>query len=252
MPLIFNMGQRIFNQDLGDPVLPMPYSDEGINFNLDVSLCDLGTGPITATLDAYLVNGLEGGSNGIDFLQSRDLLDNNNRAAGGGRVTLGDPYVRVGASLMGGRFDDPRDPAVPSGPLNYLIYGFDLQARYKKLFRCQLEYARRDTDRVGLLANGPGEFSEKVDGYYLEAEVRPWNDCRVSFLARHDLQSRSSPLAPPASTLPSGNFKVERLTLGINIELWHQSLLMINFERWFLPEPERAVTVYGVRYSISF
>src|SRR4029077_16651524 len=60
-PLIFNMGQRIFNQDLGDPVLPMPYADEGINFNLDVPLCDLGTGTITGTADMYMINGLEGG-----------------------------------------------------------------------------------------------------------------------------------------------------------------------------------------------
>src|SRR4029077_8364219 len=62
-PLIFNMGQRIFNQDLGNPVLPMPYADEGINFNVDVPLADLGTGPITATMDSYMVNGLSGSSN---------------------------------------------------------------------------------------------------------------------------------------------------------------------------------------------
>jgi hypothetical protein len=153
---------------------------------------------------------------------------------------------------MGGRFDDPRDAGVPSGPLNYLIYGFDLQARYKRLFRCQVEYARRDTDRVGVLAGGTTDFTEKVDGYYLEMEVRPWDDCRVSFLARHDLFNRSSQLPPPSSTLTSGSFHVERLTLGINIELWHQSLLMIDFERWFLPEPERAVNVFGVRYTITF
>src|SRR5439155_7578053 len=93
-PLIFNMGQRLFNQDLGFPVLPMPYADEGINLNVDVPLGDCGTGPITATMDAYLVNGLEGSNNGVDFLQSRDLFDNNNRVAGGGRVTVGDPYIR--------------------------------------------------------------------------------------------------------------------------------------------------------------
>jgi hypothetical protein len=251
-PLIFNMGQRIFNQDLGDPVLPMPYADEGINLNFDVPLGNIGTNPITATLDSYIVNGLQGSSNGIDFLQSRNLLDNNNRVAGGGRLTLGGPYIRAGASIAAGRFDDPNDPAVSSGPLHYRIYGFDLQARYKKLFRCQIEYARRDTDRIGFLANGPGKFSEEVDGYYLEVEARPWEECRVSFLARHDLLSRSSPLPPPVSTLTSGNFNVERLTLGINIELWHQSLLMINYERWFVPEPDRAVNVFGIRYTITF
>src|SRR5262249_39724086 len=99
-PLIFNMGQRIFNADLGFPVLPMPFADEGIDFNLSVPFRDCGTGPITVTLDGYLNNGLAGNANGIDFFQSRDLLDNNVRVAGGGRVTVGDPYVRAGASVM--------------------------------------------------------------------------------------------------------------------------------------------------------
>ena len=73
-PLIFNMGQRIFNQDLGFPVLPMPDADEGVNLNLGVPLGDCGTGPITATMDGYLVNGLEVTGNGVDFIQSRALL----------------------------------------------------------------------------------------------------------------------------------------------------------------------------------
>jgi hypothetical protein len=153
---------------------------------------------------------------------------------------------------MAGRFENPTDPGVPGGPLTYKIYGVDLQARYKRLFRCQIEYARRDTDRVGFFVDGPGTFTEKVEGYYLEAEVRPWNDCKVSFLARHDIQSRASPVAPPASTFATGTFNVERLTLGINIELWHQSLLMIDYERWFLPEPQSAANVFGVRYTITF
>jgi len=193
-----------------------------------------------------------GGSNGIDFLQSRNLLDNNNHVVGGGRMTLGDPYIRAGASFVGGRFDDPNDLGVTSGPLNYKIYGLDIQARYKKLFRCQFEYARRDSDRIGAMANGPGVFTESVDGHYLEAEVRPWEECRVSFLARQDFQRRISTLPPPSSSLTTGRFNVERITFGINIELWHQSLLMFNVERWLVPEPAHAVNVFGVRYTVTF
>jgi hypothetical protein len=251
-PLIFNMGQRLFNQDLGFPVLPMPYADEGINFNLAVPLGDCGTGPITTTMDGYLINGLEGSGNGIDFLQSRDLLDNNAKVAGGGRLTVGDPYIRAGASLMSGRFDDPNASGAPRG-LHYTISGFDLQAHYKRLFRCQFEYARRSSDRQGVLASGSGVFLEAVAGYYVEAEARPWDKCRVSALARYDYQRRSSQLPPSGSSLPTGAFDVERITLGINIELWHQSLLMINFERWLLPElTHPTVDVFGVRYTITF
>jgi hypothetical protein len=252
-PLIFNMGQRLFNQDLGVPVLPMPYAATGIDLNLDVTLGEwCCSGPITATMDAYLINGLQGGTDGIDFLQSRNLLDNNDRVAGGGRLTVGDQYIRAGASITAGRFDDP-SVAGTEGGLYYTIFGFDVQARYKRLIRCQFEYACRDSDRVGVLANNSQEFSERVDGYYLEAEARPWNDCCVSLLARYDFQSRSSPLPPSGSTLTQGSFDIERFTIGVNIELWHQSLLMIDFERWLLPEPGHTTAdVFGVRFTITF
>jgi hypothetical protein len=250
-PLIFNMGQRIFNQDLGFPVLPMPYVDEGVNLNLSVPVGNLGTGPITATMDGYLVNGLEGSTSGLDFIQSRDLFDNNNRPAGGGRVTIGDPYIRAGASLTGGRFDDPNISGVPRG-LYYTIYGFDVQAKYKRLFRCQFEFARRDSDLVGTLPDGStGRLTDAVYGYYAEAEARPWNECRVSLVARYDSQSHRSQVA--AGTLGTGDFGVKRFTVGVNIQLWQQSLLLVNFERWFLPEPtSRTADVFGVRYVITF
>jgi len=203
-------------------------------------------------MDGYLVNGLQGSSNGVDFLQSRNLLDGNDRVAGGGRLTVGDPYIRAGASFTAGRFDDPNASGVPAG-LYYTIYGFDVQGRYKRLFRFQFEYARRDSDRFGLLSTGPGVFSEGVYGYYVEAEARPWDRCRVSLLARYDSQKRSSPAAPSGSALPNGFFNVERLTLGVNVELWHQSLLMIDYERWLVPEPaHRTADVFGLRYTITF
>jgi hypothetical protein len=250
-PLIFNMGQRIFNSDLGVSVLPMPYSNTGVNANVTVPVCDVGTGPITTGVEGYLINGLAGNANGIDFLQSRDLLDNNTRLSGGGRVTIGDPFVRLGASILAGRFDNPND-AVPNSPLDYRIYGFDFQAHYKRLFRCQVEYARRDSDRTGALPTGFGKFTDALDGYYIETEVRPWEECRVSLLARQDFLRARSPLPPPGSSLPTGTYDVNRFTAGINIELWHQSLLMINYERWLVPVPDRGVNVYGVRYTVTY
>jgi hypothetical protein len=153
---------------------------------------------------------------------------------------------------MSGRFDDPNAASAPSG-LHYTIYGYDLQARYKRLFRCQFEYARRTSDRLGILGAGPEVFREAVGGYYIEAEARPWEKCRVSALVRYDYQRRSSPLPVSGSSLPTGVFDVERITFGINIELWHQSLLMINFERWLVPElAHPTADVFGVRYTITF
>lgn len=252
-PLIFNMGQRLFDKDIGFPVLPMPYADEGINLNLSTPcLFDCGHGPVTITADGYLINGLEGNVNGIDFYQSRDLYDNNNRVAGGTRVTIGDPLVRAGASLMSGRYDVPT-PGLAEG-LYYTIYGFDIQAKYKRLFRAVFEYARRDNDRFGILPAGPTIFSEGVYGYYAEAEIRPCGEkSKVSLLTRYDWQAHNSILPPSGSSLVEGHYHVERLTFGVNVELWHQSLLMFNYERWLTPEPfHRTSDIFGIRYTITF
>jgi len=252
-PLIFNMGQRLFDKDIGFPVLPMPYADEGVNLSIATPcLFDCGTGPVTMTADGYLINGLEGNVNGIDFYQSRDLYDNNNRVAGGTRVTIGDPYVRAGASFMSGRYDVPT-PGLAEG-LYYTIYGFDIQAKYKRLFRAIFEYARRDNDRFGILPAGPSIFNEGVYGYYAEAEVRPCGEkSPVSLLTRYDWQAHNSILPPSGSSLVEGHYHVERLTFGVNVELWHQSLLMFNYERWLTPEPfHRTSDIFGIRYTITF
>src|SRR5262249_40016330 len=130
-PLIFNMGQRVLKTDLGEPVLPMPYVDEGVNLNFELPVAHLCGNPLTAPLDGYLVNGLEGNTGGLQFYQSRDLVDNNNRVAGGGRFTFGGPYVRAGASLSSGQFNDPSAGNGFQRGLDYTIYGYDVQARYK-------------------------------------------------------------------------------------------------------------------------
>ena len=74
----------------------------------------------------------------------------------------------------------------------------------------------------------------------------------MSLLLRYDFLSRHSPLPPADSTLPTGSFGVQRFTWGVNIDLWRQSLLMVNHEHWFLPEPRHAANVFGVRYAITF
>jgi hypothetical protein len=251
-PLIFNMGQRVFANDLGQPVLPMPYVDQGVNLNLDVPLGNFGLGPITATMDAYVVNGLTGFDEGVFFEFSRDLADNNHDVAGGGRVTIGGPNVRLGASVMNGRFNDPTLKFGTHTGLDYTIYGFDAQAHYKDLFRFQCEYARRDNDRLNDFGSGPEVFTETVDGYYFEAEVRPWQKCCVSLLGRYDQMRRHSLLPAPFSTLPTGLYDIQRLTGGINFTLWRQSLLMLDYERWFIHDPLRSVDVFGVRYAVTF
>lgn len=246
-PLIFTMGQRVFPGDLGDPVLPMPYADQGANFSASKPLGENGS----ATFDAYVVNGLRGNSTGIDFYDSRNYVSGNKEPAVGTRVTLGNQFVRLGSSLTAGRFNDDAG----SGPLRqglyYRIYGFDLQARYENLLRFQFEYANRDTDRIVSL---PGQLlgREHVNGMYMEAEARLKKKSKLSFLMRYDLLDHRSVLPPPGSILTTGRFDVRRSTWGLNYQLAGSSLLMLNYEYWVLPGPLPNLNVYGVRWAATF
>ena len=249
-PLIFNMGRRARDGDLGDPVLPMPYSDEGVVLSLGRNLFDLWAGEaVSGTLDLYGVNGLVGGPDGIDMDRSRDYLDNNGRPAWGGRATVGTSFLRLGTSVTGGQFSDSPLVDAPT-PMRYLIYGFDLTARYKDLFRFQAEYARRNSDRFD--ADSGVTVREYVQGYYLEAECRPAEGSPVSFLGRYDWMGRGSPLPVDESVLPTGHFAVRRLTAGVNFAVFGRGLLMLDYERWLMPAGVPDQNVYGVRFAVTF
>jgi cytochrome c553 len=246
-PLIFTMGQRVFPGDIGDPVLPMPYADQGANFSGSIPVI----GQTTATLDAYIVNGLRGTSTGIDFYDSRNYVTGNKEPAIGTRATLGNQFVRLGGSLTAGRFNDDAGSGPHNQALYYRIYGFDLTARYENLFRFQIEYANRDTDRV---VNLPGQLiaREHVGGMYMESEVRFKKKSKWSYLVRYDLLDHRSVAPVPGSTIPTGRFDVRRTTGGINYQLTGNSLLMFNYERWILPAPLPDLNVYGIRWAATF
>lgn len=246
-PLMFTMGQRVFATDIGDPVLPMPYADQGSNFSLAVPL----RGKSTATFDAYVVNGLRGSANGIDFYQSRNYVDGNKEPAAGTRLTLGNQYVRLGSSLTAGRFNDDTGSGPRNQALYYRIYGFDLQAHYENLWRVQFEYADRDTDRI---VNLPGLLlaREHISGLYLEGEARLRRTSKFSVLGRYDTLYHRAALPPPGSVLTTGRFDVMRTTLGLNYQLAGNSLLMINWEHWHLPGNLPNQEVYGVRWAATF
>ena len=248
LPLIYNMGQRVDATNLsagalGYPVLPMPYSDTGANLSMGLPIAENAT----ATFDAYLINGLQGTSNGVDFIQTyQQFFALNSQPAGGGRFTIGGQHLRLGASVMGGRFNR----FTTSVPLDYLIFGADVVFRWKDLLRVQFEFAQRNSQRIGAVP--ASVFTERVGGSYLEGEVlisRHWN---LSFLARYDSQSTQSLLPPVGSPLTTGNFLVQRFTYGLNWTLPGGSLLMVNNEHWILPHSLGSIDVLGVRWAVTF
>ena len=248
-PLMFNMGQRVIEGDIGDPVLPMPFSDEGASLNGSMTLLsDGGLDPITMTYNGYIVNGLKGASDGINFDASRDIVTQNNSPSLGGRATIGNRWVRFGSSAIGGRFNDKPVSDDYPGRQNYLIYGFDATARYENILRFQFEYAQRNTDYLAAAAAPPiaaVTSVEKVSGYYFELEARRCNESKFSLLGRWDHMNRN--VAPSALNIT----EVNRITYGLNYAVTSNSLFMFNHEIW-RPTGHKHIDVFGVRYAVTF
>jgi mono/diheme cytochrome c family protein len=224
-PLMYIMGRQVNPIGSRPPVLPMPYSDEGVNLDVSVPLlCDW-----TATLDAYAVNGLQGFGPGVRFMPSRSYADNNSEPAAGGRLTLGNQTVRMGTSVMSGRMQDEG-----LAPLDYHFAGADAVVRLDDCVRFYFEYAMRKNDSDF----GAGQI---VYGTVYELEVLLC--AGINGLARYDnLQHHDS----------FGDLAVNRFTWGINAVLPGGSLLIINHERWRFPDPEPEVDVVGLRWVATF
>jgi mono/diheme cytochrome c family protein len=246
-PLIYNMGERIYPNSIGDPVLPMPDADEGASLNISFPIHK----SINVTFNSYIVNGLEGNNTGIDFYESRDYVDNNRWPAAGGRITVGGSMLRLGTSVMGGRFNGDLGAGPDNAGLNYLLFGADLTFHWKDIFRLQFEYAQRNSDRYGGTPQ-PTVFSERVEGYYLESELQISRKHHISLFGRYDWQLHGSRLPVPGSQITSSDFIVDRLTYGVNWTLPGGSLLMANHEIWNLPQGLGTANVFGVRWAATF
>ncbi len=137
-PLMHNRGQRARDGQIGDPVLPMPDSDEGVNLNAELALAE----EFTVTVDADVVNGLQGANDGIDFDASREYVDKNRSPATRARATFGTKRPRFGGSVVGGRIGPNGSLEVDNRGLDYVIYGADVTYRFEDLLRVQFEYSQ--------------------------------------------------------------------------------------------------------------
>lgn len=264
-PLIFEMGQGVYPNQITQ-VLPIPYADEGANANLSVPLFNCCDQQFRVNATGYIVNGLQGDNNGINFNQSQPYVDNNGRPAVGTRLTAGIPQLRVGYSLMQGDFNVPGNNQVGgtnagtavARNLSYTIYGVDLVATHENLIRFQAEYGKRSQDRFGIVppSTVTSVFQEVVDGYYFELEARPTNDCPISALFRYDRLNRDSVItggtAAGTNVVLPNNYNVQRYTWGININLWRDSLLMFNHEIFHFSAALPHLQLFGVKYLVSF
>ena len=246
-PLMYNMGQNIFRDDLGAPILPMPYSDEGVMVSASATLIE----DISISFDAYAVNGLQG-TTALDlpgFWAARDYVDNNSEPAIGGRLTVGTKKLRLGASAMSGRYNENGPLEDLTGVLDYKIYGVDATFRWDDLLRVTYEYARRDSDVFDFNVND--DLRESLRGSVLEGEFKVWDCPKISAVVRYDDQRRAADFLLPASRILDADFTVSRFTWGFNIALG-SSTLMLNHERWHLPDPFDDEDVLAVRWVAAF
>jgi hypothetical protein len=229
-PLMFNMGRRVLVPAFPpiQPVLPAPFSDEGIDFAFRQSIGD----EWMFTFDAYAINGLQGvGPNILN--RSRAYFDNNEEPSGGARFTIGADYFRFGASVLTGNLQDQQvQPRI-----YYTLSGVDVTSQISDRLRFYFEYAERKQN--SLFAPGT---KDTTFGIITQFEFRLWDHPYISLLLSYDtLEQQSAALGDPF---------LERFTSGFNIGLPGGSLLMINHERW-MPRVGDDVDVFGVRWSIS-
>ena len=246
-PLMYNMGQAVNRDDIGPALLPMPFSDEGVMLNLSFPLSE----DVTATIEPYLINGLQGDTTGVNFFQSRGISDNNSEPAYGGRVTLGNRNIRLGGSYMAGRLNDDSGTGILDRQLDVELIGADLTYRYQDIARVQVEYAKRSAERFLFL---PGKLldNEKIDGFNVEGELRLSEKPRISLIGRYDRIGHNAHLPPSGSSITDPDFDVSRITWGFNFTLPGGSTLQINHEHWLMPDELNDTDVIGIRWVGTF
>ncbi|MCA9148881.1 MAG: hypothetical protein KDA92_06275 [Planctomycetales bacterium] len=228
-PLMYAMGRQVAPNRNRPPLLPMPYSDEGVDLTVKVPL----TGKVDATLDVYVVNGLQASGAGVSYTRSRAYVDNNLEPAIGGRATVGNSTLRFGGSVMSGEMQDDGAPVKRF----YNFAGGDVTGRFfDNLIRTYFEYAIRKND-------SPFPNDQMVYGTVTEIEALLLGEPNLSLLGRYDtMEFRDN----------FGKDSIARFTWGLSTTSIGGSLLMFNHERWYFPTPDNDVDVVGVRWVTAF
>lgn len=242
-PLLYNMGQGVDRSEMGAPLLPAPYSDEGVLLSLGGELGEAaGVG-----LDLYAVNGLQG-TFGLDLHQSRAWSDNNGDVAVGGRFTIKDGFgVTLGASAMTGNME--ASAGALAGRLGYYAVGLDVSARIGRRVGISAEVARRRNDQ--LVFPSFTRTEAEVEGYVVEGDLLLLEERGLSLIARVDFLRYEGGVAPLTSSL-SADRRMSRFTWGFDLATWGGSSLMVNHERWWMPEGLEDLDLVGARWVASF
>ncbi|MCA9139280.1 MAG: hypothetical protein KDB00_21045 [Planctomycetales bacterium] len=227
VPLMYNMGRQVYPTNSRPPVLPMPYSDEGVDIRTKFEIDDF-----KATLDVYGVNGLQGFGPGVQFTPSRSYADNNTDVSFGTRATVGNDIVRCGGSVMSGRMQNEGSPN-----LNYHLSGFDASFNTcDNMVRGSFEYAIRRNDSIF----GPRQISY---GTTTDLDVLLWENPNIRVHTRYDtLEHRDF----------AGEEGIRRFTWGFSTTILAGSTLIIDHEHWRFSERGPNTNILGLRWLAVF
>jgi len=227
-PLPYAMGDMLFYLPAGFNlgVVPTPYVDNGIEvFGSLASSKDL-----QFDYSVYAVKGFSG-TNDLDFVQSRNYIDNNHTPAVGTRLVLSSGDFSVGASAGGG-FYDPKDS------LRYGYAGAELYWRVSSLvFRGEVidRLTEFDPTVPGYRFAITDHYFSKL-GWYAQAD---WNATEwLSLMYRSDgLHRMGMPL--PGSDISSPQAGIFRQTVAF-LARRKQFAVKGGYEYWH---------VYGAPYA---
>lgn len=223
-PLTRIMGNMVRQREFNQGVLPAPYVDNGLNVGGKLGL----GGGFRLGWETFVVAGLKGFGNDIDFVASRRFRDVNGEPAVGGRLEVDSSVLTFGASYMWGNYD-------PDNRRSYQVAAADVRIRAGPV-TIQGEIAWRQTEYTAPGAdNDEDEFFkygwwgqvlwEVVDGVALMASSD-------SLFVTDIFLGANGPTPNEALAVTDDKNRILRFTGGVSYVPYGGIILRANGEYW--------------------
>ncbi len=222
-PLVRSMGNMVRQTEFNHGVLPAPYVDNGasIQFSYNSALIGVQT-------EWFLLTGLKGTGNDIDFIRSRQFRDTNGEPSFGGRVSVDVPFVSVNFAYLWGNYD-------PASRRSYQYFSADARIRAGPL-TLEGEFAFRETEYTDADSRG-GENEFYKYGWWTQLT---WNILEPLFVTamvdtlyvKNIFLGAFGPTTNEAVALTDDNNRIVRLVGGVGYTPWGGIMVRMNVEYW--------------------
>jgi hypothetical protein len=224
-PLTRIMGNMPRQTEFNHGVLPAPYVDNGasLQFSYNSALIGIQT-------EWFILTGLKGTGNDIDFVRSRQFRDTNGEPSLGGRLGVDLPFVSLNFSYLWGNYD-------PNSRRSYQVVSADARIRAGPI-TLEGEFAFRETEYTDPDSKG-GENEFYKYGWWAQLT---WNILEPLFVTAmvDTLYVKNMFLAtfgptPVESLAIAGtddNHRIVRIVGGVGYTPWGGIMVRVNAEYW--------------------